>query len=83
MMGIGVRKRDHCSDMLSCLTMVRVSLMVGTPAQWIDVFVSTASQETWVVGTGGCDSSEFPSIALISLETTMIWAVVRVSESFS
>lgn len=39
--------------------------MVGTPAQWIDVFVSTASQETWVVGTGGCDGSESPSIQLL------------------
>ncbi|EKD17431.1 uncharacterized protein L3040_005033 [Drepanopeziza brunnea f. sp. 'multigermtubi'] len=31
-----------------------VSLRVGTPQQWIDVMVSTASSETWVVGDGGC-----------------------------
>ena len=42
--------------------------MVGTPAQWIDVFVSTASQETWVVGSGGCDGSELSFSALISVE---------------
>ena len=50
--------------------------MVGTPAQWIDVFVSTASQETWVVGTGGCDGSESP----ISFDTSMNWAVIRIFE---
>ena len=49
--------------------------MVGTPAQWIDVFVSTASQETWVVGTGGCDGSESPPITLISFDTTVTWEV--------
>ena len=32
--------------------------MVGTPSQWVDVFVSTGSQETWVVGSGGCDGSK-------------------------
>ena len=31
-----------------------VSIRVGTPPQWVDVFVSTASQETWVVGPWGC-----------------------------
>lgn len=31
----------------------RVSIRVGTPPQWVNVFVSTASEETWVVGTGG------------------------------
>ena len=34
-----------------------VSLRVGTPPQWIDLFVSTASQETWVIGSGGCDGT--------------------------
>ena len=34
-----------------------VSVRVGTPPQWVDLFVSTASQETWVVGTGGCDGT--------------------------
>lgn len=34
-----------------------VSIRVGTPPQWIDVFVSTAAQETWVVGPGGCDGT--------------------------
>ena len=34
-----------------------VSIRVGTPPQWVDVFVSTASQETWVVGNGGCDGT--------------------------
>lgn len=35
-----------------------VSIRVGTPPQWVDVFVSTASQETWVVGSGGCDGTQ-------------------------
>ena len=30
-----------------------VSIRVGTPPQWMDLLVSTASQETWVVGPGG------------------------------
>ncbi|MCJ1470921.1 hypothetical protein MMC07_009569 [Pseudocyphellaria aurata] len=30
-----------------------VSIRVGTPPQWVNVFVSTASEETWVVGPGG------------------------------
>lgn len=34
-----------------------VSVRVGTPPQWVDLFVSTASQETWVIGNGGCDST--------------------------
>ena len=34
-----------------------VSVRVGTPPQWVDLFVSTASQETWVVGNGGCDGT--------------------------
>ncbi len=34
-----------------------VSIKVGSPPQWIDVFVSTQSRETWVVGLGGCDGS--------------------------
>ncbi|KAG8527647.1 uncharacterized protein KY384_007800 [Bacidia gigantensis] len=35
-----------------------LSIRVGTPPQGVDVFISTASQETWVVGTSGCDGSE-------------------------
>ena len=34
-----------------------VSIRVGTPPQWVDLFVSTASQETWVIGNGGCDGT--------------------------
>ena len=34
-----------------------VSVRVGTPPQWVELFVSTASQETWVVGNGGCDGT--------------------------
>ncbi len=34
-----------------------VSVRVGTPPQWVDLFVSTASQETWVIGNGGCDGT--------------------------
>src|SRR6266536_4747129 len=43
-----------------------VSIRVGTPPQWVDVMVSTLSSEIWVIGTGGCDNSEweisFPSM---------------------
>ena len=35
-----------------------VSIRVGTPPQWVNLFVSTASQETWVVGTSGCDGTQ-------------------------
>ena len=41
---------------------------MGTPAQWVDVMVSTVSSETWVVGTGGCDNSE-----LDSLDVEQLW----------
>ncbi|KAI9683610.1 MAG: hypothetical protein M1829_004914 [Trizodia sp. TS-e1964] len=34
-----------------------IQIRVGQPQKWIDVLVSTASQETWVIGPGGCDSS--------------------------
>ena len=34
-----------------------VSIRVGTPPQWVDLFVSTASQETWVIGNRGCDGT--------------------------
>ena len=34
-----------------------VSVRVGTPPQWVDLLVSTASQETWVIGNGGCDGT--------------------------
>ena len=34
-----------------------VSIRVGSPPQWVDVLVSTASEETWVVGPGGCDGT--------------------------
>ena len=35
-----------------------VSIRVGTPPQWVDVLVSTASQETWVIGPDGCLGSQ-------------------------
>ena len=35
-----------------------VSLRLGTSPQWVDLFVSTAGQETLVVGSGGCDISD-------------------------
>ena len=40
--------------------------MVGTPAQWVDVLVSTKSQETWVVGSGGCDGSKYIEIPVVT-----------------
>ena len=35
-----------------------VSVRLGTPPQWVDLFVSTASQESLVIGPGGCDTSD-------------------------
>ena len=35
-----------------------VSVRVGTPPQWVELFPSTASPETWVVGPGGCDGTQ-------------------------
>ncbi|KAK2754795.1 hypothetical protein FQN54_006688 [Arachnomyces sp. PD_36] len=34
-----------------------VTIRVGTPPQWVYVFPSTTSQETWVIGEDGCDST--------------------------
>ena len=34
------------------------SIRVGTPPQFVDVFISTSSQETWVIGPGGCDGTQ-------------------------
>ena len=35
-----------------------VSVRLGTSPQWVDLFVSTAGQETIVVGSAGCDTSD-------------------------
>ena len=35
-----------------------VSIRVGTPPQWVNLFVSTAGQETWVIGDFGCDGTQ-------------------------
>lgn len=35
-----------------------VSIRIGTPPVWVDVLVSTAGQETVVVGPGGCYPSD-------------------------
>ncbi len=35
-----------------------VSLRLGTSPQWVDLFVSTAGQETLVVGAAGCDVND-------------------------
>lgn len=34
-----------------------VSIRVGSPPQWVNVLISTSSEETWVVGPGGCDGT--------------------------
>ena len=39
------------------------TLQVGTPAQNVEVFVSTASYQTWVVVPQGCTSSDPPDCA--------------------
>ena len=39
------------------------SIRVGTPPQWLDLFVSTASQETLVIGPGGCDEADTQCIS--------------------
>ena len=38
--------------------MIRVNIRVGSPPQWVSVFPSTKSEETWVIGRAGCDGSE-------------------------
>lgn len=52
-----------------------MSVRVGTPPQWVDLFVSTASQETTVIGPGGCASGgSFPPAALFfSQYISAIW----------
>lgn len=49
----GARKKPRWIDFSRMLKSGRVSIRVGTPPQWVNVFVSTASEETWVVGPGG------------------------------
>lgn len=34
-----------------------INIRVGSPDQWLSVFPSTLSQETWVVGLSGCDGT--------------------------
>ena len=34
------------------------TLRIGTPPQWVALLPSTSGQETWVIGTKGCDGSE-------------------------
>lgn len=34
-----------------------ISIRVGSPEQWLSVLPSTLSQETWIIGPGGCDGS--------------------------
>lgn len=34
-----------------------ISIRVGSPEQWLSVLPSTLSQETWVIGPGGCDGT--------------------------
>ncbi|WEW56856.1 hypothetical protein PRK78_002311 [Emydomyces testavorans] len=34
-----------------------VSIQVGSPPQWMNVFPNTGSSEIWVIGREGCDSS--------------------------
>ncbi|KAI9730335.1 MAG: hypothetical protein M1834_005845 [Cirrosporium novae-zelandiae] len=34
-----------------------VNIRVGYPPQWVSVFPSTSSDETWVIGPGGCDGT--------------------------
>jgi hypothetical protein len=36
-------------------------IQVGTPAQSVRVFVSTAATSTWVIGDGGCEGSGIPT----------------------
>lgn len=65
----------------------RVSIRVGTPPQWVNVFVSTASQETWVVGPGGgCAGSRsfifFDHLRLISLTILRLIANLGIRDGF-
>ncbi|RMD44921.1 hypothetical protein DV735_g85, partial [Chaetothyriales sp. CBS 134920] len=34
-----------------------ISIRVGNPEQWVLLLPNTVSQETWVIGPGGCDGS--------------------------
>ena len=34
-----------------------ISIRVGSPEQWLSVYPSTVSQETWVIGPDGCDGT--------------------------
>lgn len=87
MMASGARKTSHeGACLLHVLSyLLRVSIRVGTPPQWVDVFVSTASGETWVIGPGGgCDGSmsfTFFFIAFVRLRSSIpdVLSSVRLS----
>ncbi|MCJ1378580.1 hypothetical protein MMC17_001679 [Xylographa soralifera] len=55
-----------------------VAIRVGNPPQWLNVFPSTASQETWVIGQDGCGESG-PSVCsadrggLFSVNASSSW----------
>jgi hypothetical protein len=55
----------------------RVNIRVGTPPQWLSVFPSTASQETWVVGRYGCDGCEFTQRTNLYREMTIYTETTR------
>ena len=59
MMEIGARQSSLLFFSRYSLMVLSVSIRVGTPPQWTNVFVSTASQETWMIGVGGCDGSKY------------------------
>ncbi|MCJ1359707.1 MAG: hypothetical protein MMC33_009709 [Icmadophila ericetorum] len=52
------------------------TIRVGTPPQWVNVFPSTASEETWVIGLGGCDLTSLCASdrgGLFELNTSSTW----------
>lgn len=62
-MGTGARKHIITVDDHRLLTASpRVNIRVGSPPQWLSVLVSTAGQDTLVIGTGGCMASKCFSI---------------------
>ena len=74
-MVIGARK--HLPVLHSTiLILFRATIRVGTPPQWVNVFPSTASEETWVIGLGGCDLTSLCASdrgGLFELNTSSTW----------
>jgi hypothetical protein len=62
-MAVGARtSRLSPSNIHPLILACRVNMRLGSPQQWVSMFPSTVGQETWVIGSSGCDDSTSSSL---------------------